>query len=88
MRTLKSLKILIILAAMLTALGSAPSAEANPRWHKRCQGTGFLPCHLCEGTGINQNGFECHECDGSGKHKCHRCNGSGVLLSIVKVHKV
>lgn len=81
--------VLLIVGLMLILGGTlSQAAEVDSRWHRRCQGSGYLSCPYCQGTGNNVSGFDCSHCEGTGKHRCDRCKGSGVLISSIKILKV
>lgn len=61
----------------------------------KCNGSGILQCHRCEGTGKvakenseaivnmtpgeNPEPVRCPSCHGVGTEPCSRCDGSGVV---------
>lgn len=71
---------------MVWLIGSQASA-AGPQWHKRCNGTGYIPCHVCHGEAGNGASIHCPECHDTGKLECKRCKGSGILFTFVEIHK-
>lgn len=62
---------------------------------KRCDQTGFnlntkpTICHICNGSGNDENGYECHKCVGTGNlynFSCPTCQGKKIVLSENVVH--
>ncbi|KAK7247817.1 hypothetical protein SO694_00121056 [Aureococcus anophagefferens] len=50
------------------------------------EGTGYLKCATCMGTGLLADGSKCHTCEGAdaaradGKHVCVNCEGTGLTI--------
>jgi hypothetical protein len=38
-----------------------------------------LDCDLCDGTGVDEDGYECPECDGTGFDGCVACGCTFAL---------
>lgn len=76
-----------LIAALVAWAGAATLAEASPRWHKRCHGTGYIICHICHGEAEKNPAIHCSECRDTGKVKCPRCKGSGLLMTLIEIQK-
>ena len=83
----KTRKNFILLVVALSWLGAARPSLADPQWHKRCHGTGYITCHVCHGEASMTKGLPCHECHSTGKLECPRCKGSGILFTFLELQK-
>lgn len=83
---MKISKFLIFVVLMFAWFAAVQPAVAGPVWHKRCHGTGYIPCNVCHGESANPlSGIHCPECHDTGKVKCPRCHGSGILFSYLEL---
>lgn len=82
------LKVFVVLVGLAGGLLFNAPAASDPLWHKRCHGTGYLPCHVCHGEAGKTGHLHCPECRDSGKVKCLRCRGTGILFSYIQIQSV
>ena len=76
-------------AAHLPGDRPPPRRPPAPRPHPSLrvgEGTGYLKCATCMGTGLLADGSKCHTCEGAGaaradgKHVCVNCEGTGLTI--------
>ena len=58
-----------------------PSPHPAPPPGSRPQGTGYLQCGACIGTGVAEGGGRCPQCAGTGKVMCTACFCTGKTLA-------
>jgi len=72
-------RLILIIALVLLVVGTV-SVFAATRCNY-CQGTGYVYCSACNGTGQRRIGNftnRCNGCNGSGLIKCSSCRGTGL----------
>ena len=45
----------------------------------KCEGTGWVECDYCFGSGEDDDGDPCSVCNGDGEVECPRCEGTGEI---------
>jgi len=72
-------RLILIIALVLLAVGAVSVFAATQCGY--CQGSGYVYCNACRGTGERRIGNftnRCTGCNGSGLIKCGACRGTGL----------